>query len=88
MKPPALLKLFIPVVQLNFNSPKPPPPDPSIEADRKKREAAAKQEEIAQAKTRATQAKRKGGTKKSLFSGGYRGFTGAISAQQDKDTLG
>ena len=89
MKAPALLELFIPVVQLNFSTPSAPAPDPSIEKERKRREAAARAESIEQAKTRAKQARRK--SKRgigSLFSSGYRGFSGAISASQDKDTLG
>ena len=83
MKYSPLLKAFIPVIQLNFSSPKPPAPDPSIEADRKKREAAAERERVDQAKTRAKQAGRKR-FKRSLFSAGQKGF----AAQEDKDTLG
>ena len=86
MKTNPLLKAFIPVVALHFSKPSPPAPDPSIEADRKKREEAAKQERIAQAKTRAKQAgSRK--SRKSLFSGGMMGFT-RTATTQDEDKSG
>ena len=85
MKTNPLLNAFIPVVALHFSKPKSPEPDPSIGADRKKREAEAQRERVEQAKTRAKQAGGKR-ARKSLFSGGMTGFTRMPAAQEDKST--